>query len=71
MLVPATMPVHIMHDTRDIYVPPQSGETYCNVARAAGGECTFELVPGEHLQLGTPQGPAWPQVVAKIEKLLS
>lgn len=31
----------------------------------------LELVPGEHLQLGTPQGPAWPQVVAKIEKLLS
>ena len=71
MLVPANMPVHIMHDTRDIYVPPQSGETYCNVARAAGGECTFELVPGEHLQLGTTEGPAWPQVLAKIKQMLA
>jgi len=70
MLVPANMPVHVIHDTRDIYVPPASGETYCNVNRAAGGECTFTLVPGEHLQLGTPEGPAWPQVMAKIEELL-
>lgn len=71
MLVPSNIPVHVIHDTRDIYVPPASGETYCNVNRAAGGECTFTLVPGEHLQLGTPEGPAWSQVMAKIEKLLS
>ncbi|HNJ79084.1 MAG TPA: hypothetical protein PKX56_06985, partial [Marmoricola sp.] len=71
MLVPANMPVHVIHDTRDIYVPPAAGETYCNVNRAAGGEATFTLVPGEHLQLGTTVGPAWPQVLTRIKELLA
>lgn len=71
MLVPANLPVHVIHDTRDIYVPPAAGETYCNVNRAAGGEATFTLVPGEHLQLGTTEGPAWPQVLTRIKELLA
>jgi pimeloyl-ACP methyl ester carboxylesterase len=67
-LVPASVPVALLHGTDDRQVPPVFSRRY---AAAAGPGATLTELPGiEHFGLIDPESAAWPAVLAAIAILL-
>jgi dipeptidyl aminopeptidase/acylaminoacyl peptidase len=48
-----------VHGTGDDVVPPEQSERYARAARAAGDRVEVRPVPGDHMVLVDPAGPAW------------
>ncbi|MGY1771140.1 alpha/beta hydrolase family protein [Blastococcus sp. SYSU D00813] len=61
-LVPTGADVLCVHGTGDDVVPPEQSERYAAVARAAGDRVELRLLPGDHMVLIDPSGPAWAAV---------
>jgi pimeloyl-ACP methyl ester carboxylesterase len=55
-LAPTGADVLCVHGTADDVVPAEHSERY---ARAAGERVEVRLVPGDHMALVDPAGPAW------------
>lgn len=58
-LVPAHCPVTAFHAAEDTIVPTNQSTSYVTKNKAAGGSATFVEVPGDHLEMVSPGGPAW------------
>ena len=63
-LLPAGVPVLLVHGGRDEIVPPVISERYLAAARAAGDECALVLLPEEdHFGHIDPANPLWKAVL--------
>ena len=68
-LVPAAMPVLLVHGTLDETVPVVHSRSYADAARAAGGEVEFVEIAGEagrHRAHIDPRGEAWRAVTDRL-----
>jgi fermentation-respiration switch protein FrsA (DUF1100 family) len=61
-LLPTGARVLCVHGAADDVVPPRQSERYATAARAAGDAVDVRVVPGDHMGLIDPRGPAWRQV---------
>lgn len=58
-LLPTGVDVLCVHGTADDVVPPEQSERYARAAGQAGDRVEVRLVPGDHMALIDPAGPAW------------
>jgi acetyl esterase/lipase len=58
-LLPTGAEVLCVHGTGDDVVPPEQSERYAQAAERAGDAVEVRLVPGDHMVLIDPEGPAW------------
>ncbi|SEO39585.1 alpha/beta hydrolase family protein [Trujillonella endophytica] len=58
-LLPTGAEVLCVHGTEDDVVPPEQSERYVQAATRAGDRAELRLVPGDHMSLVDPEGPAW------------
>lgn len=58
-LLPTGVEVLCVHGTGDDVVPPEQSERYARAAARAGDRVELRLVPGDHMALVDPAGPAW------------
>jgi acetyl esterase/lipase len=64
-LLPAGVPVRLVHGVADDRVPSQLSRSYAQRARAAGDDASCDLVAGcGHFELIDPSSAAWPSVLA-------
>jgi acetyl esterase/lipase len=69
-LLPARVPVRLVHGTADRVVPVELGREYEAAARKAGGDVGLTVVEGAgHFELIAPQSSAWPAVKAAVLSL--
>jgi len=61
-LVPASCPVSAIHAAEDDIVPISQSRSYVEANNAAGGEATFQKVPGNHLDMVRPDSASWKAV---------
>lgn len=66
-LVPAPVPVFVLHGSEDITVPVELAENYVQAAKAAGGTAELRLIPGDHFEMITPGTPGWAAVLRALE----
>lgn len=67
-LVPCPAPVYAVQAADDRVVPASQAEAYVAADRAAGGRAAVVSVPGGHLDLIRPDGPAWPRILRILER---
>jgi len=65
-LLPTGAAVLCVHGTGDDVVPPEQSERYAQAARAVGDRVEVRLVPGDHMALIDPSGPAWTLVRDRV-----
>jgi acetyl esterase/lipase len=68
--IPLSMPVLLVHGTRDETVSVELSRTYADAARAAGGEVELVEIPGEagrHRAHIDPRGEAWAAVTVRLQ----
>jgi dipeptidyl aminopeptidase/acylaminoacyl peptidase len=58
-LLPTGAAVLCVHGTGDDVVPAEQSERYAAAATAAGDAVEVRLLPGDHMGLIDPAGPAW------------
>ncbi|WP_029429992.1 S9 family peptidase [Blastococcus sp. URHD0036] len=58
-LLPTGAAVLCVHGTGDDVVPPEQSERYAQAAGRAGDAVEVRLVPGDHMAMIDPAGPAW------------
>ncbi|MGY1744935.1 alpha/beta hydrolase family protein [Blastococcus sp. SYSU D00695] len=58
-LLPTGARVLCVHGTGDDVVPAEQSERYADAAGRAGDDVLVRLVPGDHMGLIDPAGPAW------------
>ena len=64
-LLPAGVPVRLVHGSADDRVPCRMSLDYAERASQAGGDADCEVLPGaDHFALIDPLSAAWPRVVA-------
>ena len=69
-LLPARVPVRLVHGAADDIVPVEMGRAYEAAARRVGGDVELAIVEGAgHFELIAPQSPAWPAVKAALLSL--
>jgi acetyl esterase/lipase len=67
LLVPAPVPVLIVHGTEDDEVPVEIAHSYAQLAAAAGHPATVEVLPGVgHYELVDPDDPAFSTVLRAV-----
>jgi acetyl esterase/lipase len=71
-LLPARVPVRLVHGTDDDLVPIDLSRAYVARARAAGDDAALIAVDGAgHFDLVDPRAPAWASVQGAIDALLA
>ena len=69
-LLPARVPVRLVHGAADQIVPVELGREYEAAARRGGGDVELAIVEGAgHFELIAPQSSAWPAVKAALLSL--
>lgn len=69
-LLPARVPVRLVHGAEDRIVPVELGREYEAAARRGGGDVELTVVAGAgHFELIAPQSSAWPAVKAALLSL--
>ena len=69
-LLPARVPVRLVHGAADQIVPVEMGREYEAAARRGGGDVELTVVGGAgHFELIAPRSPAWPAVKAALLSL--
>jgi len=58
-LVPSGVDLLCVHGTGDDVVPPEQSERYAQAAAPTGSPVEVRAVPGDHMVLIDPGGPAW------------
>ncbi|HLL77144.1 MAG TPA: alpha/beta hydrolase [Pyrinomonadaceae bacterium] len=69
-LLPARVPVRLVHGAADRIVPVELGREYEAAAKKSGGDAELSVVEGAgHFELIAPQSSAWPAVRAAVLSL--
>jgi acetyl esterase/lipase len=69
-LLPAGVPVRLIHGSRDEIVPPEISERYARAASAAGDDVEVISLEGAgHNEVRDPQSAQWPEVLSQIERI--
>ena len=69
-LVPASCPVWAVRADNDELVPADQSARYVRAAKAAGGDATEVVVPGDHNSIADPDAPSFPAIEALITEAM-